>query len=60
LQHAIVAIKDIKKNMYENDDSIDHPKASIRKKTTSKAKRVQEAVQARIDAGIETVKTVKA
>ena len=60
LQHAIIAIRDIKQNMVDNDDLIDHPTTSPRKKTAAKVKRVQEGVQARIDAGIETVKTVKA
>ncbi|MBT6306837.1 MAG: hypothetical protein HOJ18_11505 [Rhodospirillaceae bacterium] len=60
LQHAIIAIRDIKQNMVENDDLINHPTTSPRKKTAAKVKRVQEAVQARIDAGIETVETVKA
>lgn len=60
LQHAIIAIRDIKQNMVENDDLINHSTTSPRKKTAAKVKRVQEAVQARIDAGIETVKTAKA
>jgi len=35
LQHAIVVIRDIKQNMVDNDDLIDHPTTSPRKKTAA-------------------------